>query len=251
MTKFSYQLYSSRNFPPATETLRMLGELGYDQVEGYGSYFNDFGDDDALRGAMKDAGLTMPSCHMSLDFLRADPKGALERINAFGIKHVLVPHIDTTGWVRDTKAWMDLAANLAEISKPYLDAGLTFGWHNHDFEFTDTDSGQKPMEILLDNAPNLSFEFDIAWAARVGIDPLPWIDRYSDRLVGAHLKDLAASGQNADEDGWADMGDGILDWKEFMAALRNTSAEIFVMEHDNPNDHKRFATRSLAAARAL
>ena len=29
MTEFSYQLYSSRNFPPLADTLKMLGELGY------------------------------------------------------------------------------------------------------------------------------------------------------------------------------------------------------------------------------
>jgi hypothetical protein len=35
MTDYSYQLYSSRNFGPLPETLRMLAELGYKQVEGY------------------------------------------------------------------------------------------------------------------------------------------------------------------------------------------------------------------------
>ena len=34
MTDFSYQLYSSRNFPPLADTLRMVAEVGYTQVEG-------------------------------------------------------------------------------------------------------------------------------------------------------------------------------------------------------------------------
>ena len=29
MTDFSYQLYSSRNFPPLADTLKMLARLGY------------------------------------------------------------------------------------------------------------------------------------------------------------------------------------------------------------------------------
>jgi hypothetical protein len=37
-----------------------------------------------------------------------------------------------------------------------------------------------------------------------------------------------------------------------MAALKEeTNAKYFVMEHDNPKDDKRFATRSLAAAEKL
>ena len=41
MTAFSYQLYSSRNFPPLSRTLSMLADLGYEQVEGYGGLFDD------------------------------------------------------------------------------------------------------------------------------------------------------------------------------------------------------------------
>lgn len=37
MTAFSYQLYSSRNFPPLAATLTMLADLGYAEVEGYGA----------------------------------------------------------------------------------------------------------------------------------------------------------------------------------------------------------------------
>ena len=37
MTNFSYQLYSSLNFPPLSETLKMLAGLGYNRVEGYGA----------------------------------------------------------------------------------------------------------------------------------------------------------------------------------------------------------------------
>jgi hypothetical protein len=36
-----------------------------------------------------------------------------------------------------------------------------------------------------------------------------------------------------------------------MKALRATPCTNFIMEHDNPSDHARFAKRSLAAAKAL
>jgi sugar phosphate isomerase/epimerase len=45
------------------------------------------------------------------------------------------------------------------------------------------------------------------------------------------------------------VGQGTVDWPALMAALRDTSAKYFVVEHDNPSDAARFAERSLAAAK--
>jgi hypothetical protein len=36
-----------------------------------------------------------------------------------------------------------------------------------------------------------------------------------------------------------------------MAHLRRTPCNIFILEHDNPSDHARFARRSLQAAKGL
>jgi sugar phosphate isomerase/epimerase len=47
------------------------------------------------------------------------------------------------------------------------------------------------------------------------------------------------------------VGHGTVDWKAIMAALRAAGVTHFVMEHDNPKDHTRFATRSIAAAKAF
>ena len=41
MTDYSYQLYSSRNFGPLPDTLKMVADLGYTQVEGYGALLGD------------------------------------------------------------------------------------------------------------------------------------------------------------------------------------------------------------------
>jgi len=80
---------------------------------------------------------------------------------------------------------------------------------------------------------------------------LAWIEKYKDRITAAHVKDIAPAGQNADEDGWADVGHGTVDWKTIIAALRNIGVRHFVMEHDNPKDDARFATRSIASANSF
>jgi sugar phosphate isomerase/epimerase len=40
----------------------------------------------------------------------------------------------------------------------------------------------------------------------------------------------------------------VVDWAKILPALRKIGVTNFVMEHDNPADHLRFATRSLAKA---
>jgi sugar phosphate isomerase/epimerase len=70
-------------------------------------------------------------------------------------------------------------------------------------------------------------------------------------MISAHIKDIAPEGQNADEDGWADVGTGTMDWAAIHAALQNAGCERYILEHDKPSDHVRFAETSVAAVRAF
>ena len=63
------------------------------------------------------------------------------------------------------------------------------------------------------------------------------------------MKDIASAGEGADEDGWADVGHGTLQWPALMTALKSTRCMHWIVEHDNPGDDARFARRALAAAR--
>ena len=78
---------------------------------------------------------------------------------------------------------------------------------------------------------------------------LKWIKDYAAIITIAHIKDIAPAGENAEEDGWADVGDGTVKWSECMAALAKSRCMHFVMEHDKPKDDERFARRSIAAAK--
>ena len=104
---------------------------------------------------------------------------------------------------------------------------------------------------IFEGGPDLEWEADLAWVIKGGADPLEWIKTFGKRLTSVHIKDIAPEGEKSDEDGWADVGDGTVDWKALMAAVRSTSCKYFVMEHDNPKDAKRFAERSIAAASKL
>ena len=247
MTDFAYQLYSSRNFPPLGDTLAMLAELGYGAVEGFGGLYGDEAGVAALEAGLKDSGLAMPTAHFSLDMVES---GAWRDIaKRLGVETVIVPYIAEPDRPTDTAGWEAFAARLAEAGKPVQDAGLGYGWHNHDFEFTA--DGPHPLDLILGASDGMLLEFDVAWAVVAGQDPADWIARYGPRIVAAHLKDLAPKGENRDEDGWADLGHGTIAWPEIFAQLQAAGTRHFIMEHDNPSDHHRFASRALAAARAF
>lgn len=249
--EYSYQLYSSRNFPPLGGALKMLGKLGYTQVEGYGGLFAGLDDLGQLRGELDVAGLTMTTGHFGLDMVQDDPARILEIAKAFDIEAVFIPAVGDGERVKDAKGWAELGQQLAEVGKPLQDAGLTFGWHNHAFEFAAIDGDDLPLDLILSGSDDLALEFDVAWAVFAGQSPLDWIRKYGARLVAAHIKDIAPKGEALDEDGWADPGHGTMDWPAIMQAIRATSCRYFVMEHDNPNDHERFARRAIAAAKSM
>jgi sugar phosphate isomerase/epimerase len=86
---------------------------------------------------------------------------------------------------------------------------------------------------------------------RGGVEPKAWLERYRSRLTSAHVKDLAPAGQNEDEDGWADVGAGVLDWRDLWRACRRAGAKWMVVEHDKPKDPARSARASFAFLTAM
>ncbi len=247
----SYQLYSSRNFPPLSDTLTMLAGLGYQDVEGFGGLYVDDAKLADTAAGLKATGLKMPTAHFGIDMLEGDPARVLTIARMLGIKRIYCPHLMPDQRPTDGPGWRVFGARLEAAGRPYKAAGIGFGWHNHDFEFVATPDGAIPQAEILAGGPSLEWEMDVAWVIRGGADPVQWIRRYGPRITAAHVKDIAPAGENTDEDGWADVGHGAVDWASMMAALRAVGCKHFVMEHDNPSDHARFAKRSILALRMI
>jgi len=122
--------------------------------------------------------------------------------------------------------------------------GKTFAWHNHDFEFDVLSDGSVPMQVLLEHAPEIHWELDIGWIQRAGESPATWLQQHAKRVSAIHLKDVAATGECLDEDGWADVGHGTVDWQSLLVEMKKSNANVFAVEHDNPSDLNRFAKNS-------
>lgn len=246
----SFQLYSARDFTPWDKVIKLLADLGYTQVEGFGGNYQD---PTAFRALLDEHSLSMPSGHFfPINSVEDDLESTLNAAKTLGINRIFCPApTDEYRSGADAAAWIRLAKRLEEASNRTQDAGLRFGWHNHHWEFMPLASGDIAMDLLLEHAPSIEWEMDVAWVVRGGADPLVWIEKYKNRITTAHVKDIAPDGECTDEDGWADVGHGTMDWPALIAALRSAGVDLFVAEHDNPSDFERFATRSSASIREI
>ncbi|WP_299938040.1 sugar phosphate isomerase/epimerase [uncultured Pelagimonas sp.] len=243
------QLYSMRDCADQIALLAQLPALGITKVEGYGGVYSD---PSAYRAAMDANGITMASGHMGLNDIEADFEATMDIVGTLGITRVFAPYLEEKDRPDTAEGWAALGQRLNAAGKKYADRGITFGWHNHDFEFVAQKDGSTPMDTLLEAAPDITWEADLAWVVRGGRDPIDYIKRYADRLSAIHVKDIAAAGDNLDQDGWSDLGDGTLDWSALLQACRSASSDlIYALEHDKPSDPVAYATRSAGAFKTL
>ncbi len=239
--RLSLQLYSARKFPPLKDTLALAAKAGLKEVEGFGGVYDK---PKALRSGLDKNGLTMPTGHFSIDMLENERPKVLELASMLGMRHIYAPYITPDKRPKTAAGYKKLAKQLAAIGEWVRGEGYGFGWHNHDFEFVKLATGEYPHDVIFETAPMLDWECDVAWVARSGKNPIPWIKKYAGRITSVHVKDIAPKGQNLDEDGWADLGTGTVDWPGVFKALKASRAMHYILEHDNPSDIERFCTRS-------
>lgn len=249
MTKLGFQLFSARNYQPFSTIFQKLSAAGYGEVEGYGALYDDL-DEASLKRLAHDLnaiGLSMPTGHFSLAMLENDADRVIEIASALKMDSIFCPFLLPDDRPDTAQGWLEFGARLENAGAPLRAAGLTFGWHNHDFEFRALPDGSMPMKHLMQGGPSLAWEADLAWVVRGGADPYFWVEFLKERISSVHVKDIAEDGENKDEDGWADVGHGTMDWRGLMKVLKSMPIRHYVVEHDNPNDIDRFIDRSIAS----
>ena len=151
------------------------------------------------------------------------------------------------------EGWRSLGQELGRMAERFGREGIRLGYHNHHWELKPKEGDKTALELIFEAAAGspLAWEVDVAWLVRGGADPKQWINRYRSLVAAAHVKDIAPEGENADQDGWADVGAGVLDWRDLWRACRDAGARWMVVEHDKPADPARTARASFAFLTAV
>jgi sugar phosphate isomerase/epimerase len=226
-------------------TLARLAQIGYREVE-FAGYFGRTGAQ--IRDALRANGLASPSTHISLDILKsADFPKFVETAATIGHKWInlawLMP--EERGSVEKYNAHADALLAGQRVASA---AGLTIGYHNHDFEFTplgNTDG----YEILLDRTKDsgIQFEMDLYWMTVANKDPVSYWTRFPGRFPMVHVKDAAAGAAHE----MRSVGAGVIPFATLFEKRNVAGIKHFYVEHDNPTDPWESVTNSFAYLKKL
>lgn len=108
-------------------------------------------------------------------------------------------------------------------------ANTTFLYHNHDWEFEQFD-GEYVLDLILrETDPALvKLELDTYWVRKGGLDPAEYLSKLKDRCPLLHIKDVEAG----EEQFFAEIGEGILDFRAIAETAANVGTEWLIVEQD-------------------
>jgi sugar phosphate isomerase/epimerase len=225
------QLYTVRSLmtKDVEATLATVAGIGYREVE-FAGYFNR--EPAALRATLDKLKLTSPSCHIGLDAVEAGFDATAAAAKTLGHRWVVVASVPGR-FFQSVASLKELAQRFNAIGKRAKDAGLRYGYHNHNVEFKAVE-GTIPLELLLSETdPALvDFEMDAYWVTQGGGDPLALINKFPGRFRLLHAKDASAAPESA----MRDVGAGVIDWPTIFAARKKAGIEHVFVEHDQPAD---------------
>ena len=121
---------------------------------------------------------------------------ATEAHAAAGIKYMVMPWapFDEEGATIDNiKRYGEYFSNIGKITAL---ASISFGYHNHDFEFKNKIDDVPVYDLLLENTSpeHVFFQNDVYWTQVGGYNPVDYLKKYNDRIKTLHIKDEKAIG---------------------------------------------------------
>jgi len=241
------QLYSIREEMKKDPmgTLKQLSDMGYKHVE-HANYVNRkfYGfSATEFKKNLEGLGMNMPSGHTVMGKQHWDTakkdftdewKWTVEDAAVLGQQFVISPYMDASLRKNydDLKRYMEVFNKSGELCKK---SGMKFGYHNHDFEFSEKLNNITVYDIILQNTdPALvTQQLDIGNMYNGGAKALDIMKKYPGRFESMHVKDeIKSSGEEKFES--TVLGKGIIPVKEVIDLGRKSGGTIhFIIEQES------------------
>jgi sugar phosphate isomerase/epimerase len=213
--RISVQLYSLREESKQglAPVLERLGRVGYAGVEAAG--LHDLSPQEFTR-CVAEAGMVVSSGHCGL----VKPNQAAELLDAqqaIGVKQLVVAFLPPDRFV-DQAGVSKSADHLNTFNEAVRARGMTLGYHNHWWEFSNKIGNETAHALLfrlLD--PTVFAEIDTYWAKVGGADPARVVKDFGARAPLLHIKDGPADDTEAP---MTAVGKGVVDVAAIAAASR-------------------------------
>lgn len=238
------QLYTVRDLASKNllHTLEHVAALGYKDME-FAGYFNY--SVHTLRRHLDALGLAAPSAHVPLTALQSDIDKVVDQALVMGHQFLVMPYLTEQQREGGIDTYKRLAEFLNGAGEKCRKNGLFLAYHNHDFEFFNTD-GQLPYDVLLEvPAEHLLMEMDLYWTTKAGFDPVAYFNKFPGRFPLWHIKDMDAQGN------FADVGRGTIDFERIFAHRDMAGLRHGFVERDVTDDLERTLAVSFTHAEAL
>ncbi|HTJ32307.1 MAG TPA: sugar phosphate isomerase/epimerase [Dactylosporangium sp.] len=249
--QISVQLYTLRDQlnVDLDGSLAELRRIGYTRIEHAGFVGRSAAQ---FRAALDAAGIRATSGHVGIPqpFDASAWERALEDANVVGNCYIVHPFfgIDaSTGQpIRNSALYHAMARDLNRAGALARRAGIDFGYHNHNLEFTRQDGGQRTGYDILtaETDPSLvHLEVDLFWAWVGAADPVDLIAKHRGRIRQVHVKDLNTARS------FEDAGSGLIDFGRIFAHAREAGIAEYIIERDDAGTPPRVPADALTTAR--
>ena len=231
-------------------TLQQVKAMGYEGVEFAGLFGHAPAD---IKAWCAEIGLNPISAHVPLAEMLEDIDKVIADYKAIGCEYIVVPYV-TEERRPGGELFNQMVEEIRTIGQKCKEAGLVLLYHNHDFEFQKTESGEFGLDYLYANVPAdlLQTELDQCWVKYAGQDPVAYLQKYEGRSPVVHLKDYYASGEQK-EDPYAliglnegekkenkafefrPLGYGVQDIPAIVRASKAAGSKWLIVEQDQPS----------------
>jgi sugar phosphate isomerase/epimerase len=242
------QLYSVRDemSKDPMGTLTQLSKMGYVYLE-HASYNNRkfYGySATEFKKILDGLGLKMVSGHTVMGKQHWDEakkdfsdswKQTVEDAGILKQKYVISPSMDNSmrKTYDDFKHYMDIFNKSGELCKK---SGMKFGYHNHDFEFSEKLNGEKLFDIMMKSMdPELVVvQLDIGNLYNGGAVAIDVVKQYPGRFENIHVKDEIAGPAGGDKYISTILGEGIVNTKEVVdLATKIGGTTCYIIEQES------------------
>ena len=249
------ELYSLRekfktDVPGALATIK---SWGIHEIEGGGTYGLPL---DEYKKLLAQNDLKMISIGADYNILAKNPQEAINQAKAFGAKFIVctwIPHNGDEFSIEDIKKAIDV---FNTAGKQIHDAGLSFCYHPHGYEFRPFEGGTLFDYLVKHTDPKyVNFEMDVYWVKHPGQDPVALMQKYPTRFILMHLKDRRP-GTEGNQNGRAPeetnvvLGQGDVNIAAVMKEAKRIGIKHYFIEDESPNPEQQ-VPQSLAFLRQL
>ena len=200
--------------------LAQVRAIGYTHVEMAGHYNRT----PAEVKALLDKHRLTPIAGHDMWLVSATPASAAANAKALGYQYAIMPWFPEDR--RSVAGYSEVVATAKQANAEH--AGVTFGYHNHDFEFKPVEDGGSGFAVLFEGT-DLTCEMDTCWVAVGGADPVQWMQKLAGRVPLLHIKDCRDFAAKA----LCEVGTGKVPVKDIVQAAPGVGAKFLVVEQDN------------------